>query len=324
MIDQEQKLKIKFDRDDWEEGTQFLNEFSNHFKNFLVSFWFWSVFTAEKLNCDLDESENSRWKGVSHSFLATFLELFDELFEDFPNDTGIGILDLEDNFGDLNLFILKYGISDIFVVSLLFKNRVNKDQKLFHNRVISDGNATLHNSLRDLLSNFSSFFEPKILEQSWILVHGQNHITKCIQRIDQELADVNLTIVINGWLVFGTVVCCILQDFIDILVFGWVAFKCELKEGAVKIERVLDLWRVGVLYQFLNIYLEQTVNVASVLNCLNVQVVISQVAWKTIHQSDKDSLHVNLLFAFFWASIEQLWQGIYVEFLRETLNHTVQ
>lgn len=198
MIDQEQKLKIKFDRDDWEEGAQFLNEFSDHFKNFFIPFWLWSVFTAEKLNCDLNESENSRWKGVSHSFLASFLELFDELFEDFPNDAGIGILDLEDNFGDLNLLILKYGISDIFVVSLLFKNRVDKDQEFLDNGVVSDGNATLHNSLCDLFSNFSSLFEPKILEQSWILVHGQNHITKCIQRIDQKLTDVNLTIVING------------------------------------------------------------------------------------------------------------------------------
>lgn len=198
MIDQEQKFEIKFNRDDWEEGAQFFNEFSDHFKNFLVPFWFWSVFTAEKLNCDLNESENSRWKGVSHSFLATFLELFDELFEDFPNDAGIGILDLEDNFGDLNLFILKYSISDIFVVSLLFKNRVDKNQKLLDNRVISDGNAALNNSFSDLFRNFSSLFEPQILEQSGILIHGQNYITKCIQRIDQELADVNLTIVING------------------------------------------------------------------------------------------------------------------------------
>jgi hypothetical protein len=197
VIDQEQKFEIKFDGDDWEEGAQFLNEFSDHFKNFLVPFWLWSVFTAEKLNCDLNESENSRWKGVSHSFLASFLELFDELFKDFPNDTGIRILDLEDNFGDLNLFILKYSISNIFVVSLLFKNRVDKDQKFLNNGVISDGYASLHNRLRDLFGNFSSLFEPKILEQSWILVHGQNHIAKSIQRIDQELADVNLTIVIN-------------------------------------------------------------------------------------------------------------------------------
>jgi hypothetical protein len=198
VIDQEQKLKIKFDRDDWEEGAQFLNEFSDHFKNFFIPFWLWSVFTAEKLNCDLNESENSRWKGVSHSFLASFLELFDELFKDFPNNTGIRILNLEDNFGDLNLFILKYSISDIFVVSLLFKNRVDKDQKFLNNGVISDSYASLHNRLRDLLGNFSSLFEPKILEQRWILVHGQNDITQSIQRIDQELTDVNLTIVVNG------------------------------------------------------------------------------------------------------------------------------
>lgn len=58
---------------------------------------------------------------------------------------------------------------------------------------------------------------------------------KCVQRMDQELADVNLTILVDVLLVLATVVCSILEYLVNILVLTRIAFQCELQEGRVQV-----------------------------------------------------------------------------------------
>ena len=208
-------------------------------------------------------------------------------------------MDLEYDFGDLNLFFFEDGIGDILIIGLFFEYGVDEDEEFLDDGLIVELDAAFDDGFGDLFGDFSAFFEAEVLEEGWVLFHGEDEIAEGVEWVDEELADVNLAVFVDRGLVLGTVVRGILQDFIDILVLGGVAFERELQKGAVQIKRVLDFTRVRILDQFLDIQLEQPVNVTAILNIFHVQIIVSQVTRKPVHQCDEDCLHVDLLFALF-------------------------
>jgi hypothetical protein len=107
-------------------------------------------------------------------------------------------------------------------------------------------------------------------------------------------------------------------------VLGWITFESELQKGAVKVESVLDLVCVGVLDQLLNVELEKSVDVVSILDILDVQIVVSQITRQSIHEGNKDGFHVHLLLTLFGACVEELRKSVDVELLGEALNHAIQ
>jgi hypothetical protein len=192
----------------------------------------------------LNESEDSGGESESHSFFTAFFELFKELSEDFPDDKCVGILDLEYDFGDLNLFLFEDWICDILIIGLFFEYGVDEDEEFLDDGLIVELDAAFDDGFGDLFGDFSAFFEAEVLEEGGVLFHGEDEIAEGVEWVDEELADVNLAVFVNRRLILGTVVGGILQDFIDILVLGGVAFEGELQEGAVQIKRVLDFARV--------------------------------------------------------------------------------
>ena len=69
---------------------------------------------------------------------------------------------------------------------------------------------------------------------------------------------------------------------------------------------------------------KELINAKSVLNIFNHVFGVSQVGRKSGHESYEDRFHVNFLFALFGAGVEQLWKGVDMELLWESLNHAVQ
>ena len=59
--------------------------------------------------------------------------------------------------------------------------------------------------------------------------------------------------------------------------FCRVAFQGELQESAVKIQCVFDFTGIRILDKLLNVELEETVNVATVFNVINIKIVICQI-----------------------------------------------
>lgn len=233
-------------------------------------------------------------------------------------------MDLEYDFGGLNLFFFEDGIGDILIIGLFFEYGVDEDKEFLDDGLIVELDAAFDDGFGDLFGDFSAFFEAEVLEEGGVLFHGEDEIAEGVEWVDEELADINLAVFVDRGLVLGTVVRGILQDFIDILVFGGVAFERELQKGAVQIKRVLDFARVRILDQFLDIQLEQPVNVTAILNIFHVQIIVSQVTRKPVHQCDEDCLHVDLLFALFRTCVQQFRQCVDVELFWETLDHAVQ
>jgi hypothetical protein len=61
-------------------------------------------------------------------------------------------------------------------------------------------------------------------------------------------------------------------------VFCRVAFQGELQESAVKIQCIFDFTGIRILDKLLDVELEETVNVATVLNVFNIKIVVGQIS----------------------------------------------
>jgi hypothetical protein len=86
-----------------------------------------------------------------------------------------------------------------------------------------------------VLGHFSFSLELEVLDQTRVLVHGQNDVGHGLERRGQEFADEELAILINAGLVVGAEVGSISENLVDILMFVGVAFESELQEGSIQI-----------------------------------------------------------------------------------------
>ena len=175
-----------------------------------------------------------------------------------------------------------------------------------------------------MLSNFSFSLEFEVFYQSRVFIHSQNYVGHSLQRSCKELANVELTILINTSLKVRTEIRCIPKNFIHILMFVWIAFQSELQKGSIKIKSIFNLTWFWFFNKFFNVYWKQFINTEAIFNIFNDITWVWKISWKSVHQSNENWFHIHLFFTFFRASVKKFRKSIDMKFLWETLDHTVK
>ena len=136
----------------------------------------------------------------------------------------------------MGLFLLEEQLRYFLVVVFPLQDGVDEDQKLRDHIDVGQVDTASTDSLGDLLGYFPSALEFEVFHKSGVLVHGEDDVGKGLQRMDQELTDIDLAVLIDVVLIVLAEGGSILQDFVDVGVLGRVATQCELQERRVQVQ----------------------------------------------------------------------------------------
>jgi hypothetical protein len=128
----------------------------------------------------------------------------------------------------LDLLFFEDQIRNRLVVRQFDEKRLDESESLVDHLFVCQIDVSSNNGLGDVLGDFSFSLEPEILDQTRVLVHGQDDVGHGFERSGQELSDIHLAILINAGFVIGAVVGGITEDFVDVLMFVGIAFQGEL------------------------------------------------------------------------------------------------